>query len=392
VGKLAQDFSLNTNYAIADRQDATCEIELSDRIPDLEWDNFLAHTRGGSHFQTSRWAEVKLEPGWHVLRVKVRGGAEVLGGAQILIRRVPLLGSIGFISRGPVVSSAHREILTPLIGALRKVAQQHQIQYLLLQPPCGDGWMVDHVKEKGFLRSIVSVAPDAIVLIDLSLAEDVLLNRITPRVRRYIRSAISKGISVREAKEEDFPIFLHLLHVTAAAKEWSIFSDSYYCKTWKALYPTKNLRLTIARREQEDIAALLVYAHGEMVYGKTLVRTGQHKNSGVHELLLWESIKWARSSGYCIYDLSRIDPALGEKYFTGSLTLKQVMGDPSFSKLKFGGEVVLCPKAYTYLYNPWLRWVYRLTFQATQKVPFVQQFAERTRGLRRRIKSKRDLD
>jgi lipid II:glycine glycyltransferase (peptidoglycan interpeptide bridge formation enzyme) len=392
VGNLARDIPLNIDLAVRDKRNVTFAVELSDQLPDQEWDNFLAHTHGGSHFQTSRWAEVKLEPGWQVLRAKVHSCDEVLGGAQILLRRIPFLGRIGFISRGPVISHAHREVLTPLLDALCKAARQYRIQYLLLQPPCGEDWLEDRLNEKGFLRSIVSVAPEANVLIDLTPGEKVLLKRMTPRVQRYIRSAMRKGINIREGKEVDIPVFLHLLRTTAHAKGWLIFSDGYYHNLWKTLHPTKNVRLTIARWGDKDIAALLVYAHGERVYGKTLVRTGQHDNSGAHELLIWESIRWAKSSGHRIYDLSRIKPGLGEKYLLGLITINQVMGDPAFSKLKFGGEVVLCPQAYAYLYNPMIRSAYRLISPVIQNVPLVQQLARSLRGLRRRMKSNLNPD
>jgi hypothetical protein len=161
---------------------------------------------------------------------------------------------------------------------------------------------------------------------------------------------------------------------------------------WKTLHPTGNVRITLASLENETIAALLIYVHGVNVYGKTLVRTGNHDNSGVHELLLWESITWAKSYGYRFYDLSKIDLKTAELYQERTQPLKEISGTADFSKLKYGGSIVQTPKAYAYLYHPILRVIYRLLFQMIQRLSASRGIVGNIRGVQNISGSKSKLD
>jgi lipid II:glycine glycyltransferase (peptidoglycan interpeptide bridge formation enzyme) len=230
------------------------------------------------------------------------------------------------------------------------------------------------------------------VIIDLRVSEEALHKGMTRRVRRYIRSAERKGITIHEGTESDLPTFLNLLRTTASDRGWSIFNDKYYQNMWKTLHPTGNVRLTLASRENEYIAALLIYIHGMNVYGKTLVRTGKHDNSGGHELLLWESIKWAKSYGYRFYDLSKIDLKTAKLYQERTQPLKEISGTADFSKLKYGGSIVQTPKAYAYLYHPMLRAIYRLLFQIIQRLSASQGIVGNIRGVQNISGSKSKLD
>ena len=62
---------------------------------DPAWDAFLAATPGGDHLQTSLWAQVKAPFGWRAARVVVTRDDRIVGGVQLLIRPLPLLGRLG---------------------------------------------------------------------------------------------------------------------------------------------------------------------------------------------------------------------------------------------------------------------------------------------------------
>ena len=130
--------------------------------------------------------------------------------------------------------------------------------------------------------------------------------------------------------------------------------------------PEKNARITIAEYRGEAVAALLSYGLGEAVYGKTLVRK-PHRNPGVHELLVWDSLRWAKSAGYRYYDFGRIDPKAGGEFIGGERSLGSFRKRMAFFKLRLGGEVVFCPAAYCYIYRRSLRKMFETFYPRIEK-------------------------
>src|ERR1700687_376313 len=86
-----------------------------------EWDAFLARTAGGSYPQPGSWAMAKLTAGFCNRRVTEKNGGGILGGAQMLYRRLPLGGSIAYVPLGPVLSSDASEIINLGIANLHPI-------------------------------------------------------------------------------------------------------------------------------------------------------------------------------------------------------------------------------------------------------------------------------
>ena len=72
--------------------------------------------------------------GWGVCRVVARRNREIVGGAQILIRRLPLVGAIGYVPRGPVLAEDDPVLMGILLDTLRTLAREQRIHYVLVQP------------------------------------------------------------------------------------------------------------------------------------------------------------------------------------------------------------------------------------------------------------------
>src|SRR5882757_5774038 len=70
------------------------------------WDRLVAETKESDVTQLSGWAAVRRTVGYEPLYVFAWQSDVLVGGAQVLVRRVPLLGRIGYVSYGPVVAAA----------------------------------------------------------------------------------------------------------------------------------------------------------------------------------------------------------------------------------------------------------------------------------------------
>ena len=74
-----------------------------------EWDALVERTPGTDVTQLSAWARVRLSAGFSSLHVLANRDETLVGGAQLLYRRVPVLGRVGYVSYGPVLDGSARD-------------------------------------------------------------------------------------------------------------------------------------------------------------------------------------------------------------------------------------------------------------------------------------------
>lgn len=372
-------FSKEAKNILAVGQEAGFQAHISEELPDLAWEEFLKSTPTSRHFQSSIWAQTKTEIGWRSARILITHEDQIVAGAQVLIRSIPLVGKIAYISRGPVIALQNELLLDYAVFWIHQAAQLLHLDFLLVQPPYGSDMVADHLLYQGFKPSLIEVAPTATVLVDLHLEIDDLLSNMTKRTRQYIRGAEQKGVVIREGTEEDIPVFFHLLELTAKRKSWSIYRQEYYLKMWRHMNPHKTVRLTLAEYQGKVVSALLAYGTGEAVYGKTLVREVDN-NLGTSEYLVWESLRWSKAAGFRYYDFGRIWPKYGAEYIQGTKTLGSFKKKAGFFKLRLGGEVAFCPGAYYYIYKTPLRRTFQTVYPRVKDSKAAKKVIKSIRG------------
>src|ERR1700693_739094 len=107
------------------------------RVTDRDaWNAFVEHAPYRSFPQLWEWGELREPSGWRPVRVAVGERPDLpLAGAQVLIRKVPLLGSrLGYAPRGPVGQLNDPTIRSALIVALRDLARTDAIATLKIDP------------------------------------------------------------------------------------------------------------------------------------------------------------------------------------------------------------------------------------------------------------------
>lgn len=323
---------------------------MSERGLDHEWDSFVDSV-GADHVQTSRWAEVKAVAGWDSTRIAVRRNGELVGGWQLLFRRLAHLGAIAYSPRGPVTTSGGPEILEVVLRATEEVVRRRRVLLLKVQPPVDGHDLVPTLERHGFVSSDLATAPSATVRIDLSRSPDQLLATMRRSHRSNIRGARRKGVTVRSGTVADIPRFAALVQATARRQGFSPYPASYYQAIWEAFVPEGHATLLVAENDGVALSAVLLIAWGGCVTykagGWSGERTGVHPN----ELLHWTGIEWARQTGQRWYDLGGIDEEAGRALAAGreSPTARQGV---TYFKLGFGGDVVVAPGAFDHSRRP----------------------------------------
>jgi peptidoglycan pentaglycine glycine transferase (the first glycine) len=353
------------------------QTQVSDKAEDPEWDAFLVKTPGGHYTQTSLWAQAKSILGWCAVRVVVSQRNQIVAGAQLLTRSLPVAGIIGFVPGGPLVVNDDPGLTQLVMAQLHQVTKDHRVQYLLVQPRFTNEVLAQGLLGRGYRPSSHHPLAISTALLDLTQDLNHILSAMRKSTRHNIRLSQRKGVIVREGSESDLPIFYRLEMATCKRKNISTFSEEYYTRLWKILHPYGYLRMFIAEYAGEAVSASLVIPFGNTVTDTIGAWSGRHGKAHPNELLEWAAITWAKSQGYSYFDFDGITPEVAR----GELAPDAHREGDTFFKLGFGGEVVLCPVAYEYLPNPFLRWVYMAIEQKIANGPEKLKVVNFIRGI-----------
>jgi peptidoglycan pentaglycine glycine transferase (the first glycine) len=325
--------------------DLAVEVDRAPTHP--EWDAWVARTPGGHHLQTAGWAHVKAGAGWSAIRVLLRSAGEPVAGCQLLVKKLPVVGSVAYVPRGPLLSTNEPALLDALLGALRRVARTERIVLLKVQPPVDRDDMPAQLAQRGLKASDLHTAPAASVSVDLAAHadEDSLFKALRSTTRRRVRQAQKKGIVVRRGGAEDLPLLQSLLEATAARQGFDPYPGHYYRRLWESFAPAGQAWLQLAEHEGTALSASLLIAYGDTVLYK-IGAWGGEKGSppGANELMHWTGMTRARAEGFAYYDFEGI-PIDVARAVQGGAEASSDMG-VAFFKLGFGGDVVIYPGTY----------------------------------------------
>ncbi|MEL7158077.1 MAG: peptidoglycan bridge formation glycyltransferase FemA/FemB family protein [Actinomycetota bacterium] len=337
----------------------TLDMYVSDAPTDAAWDKFLAGTPGGHHAQSSSWARLKATVGWDVLRVTARRGDVVVGGAQLLVRSAPVVGSFAYMPKGPLLAADEHHTLAELLPAIHEAARSRRIRFLAIQPPDNGAWVETKLSADGFRPSPLGGFPTATVTIDLSKSLDDILAAMKSKTRYNVRLSQRKGIQVRVGSADDLPSFYSVLRSTGERQDFSVNDESYYAETARIFGIDDGYKLFLAEYEGEVASAMFAIAFGDTVLFKRGGWTGRHGALRPNEAMHWAAIRWAKDAGYRYYNFEGIDPTAAERQLAGEQLDSSLLQSVTRFKLGFGGEVRLLPGVHDDVYNPVARWGYR---------------------------------
>ena len=352
---------------------------ISDTSIDAEWDSFLTDTPNAHHAQTSRWGRLKASANGDAVRVIVERNGSIVGGAQMLLRRLPVVGVVGYVPKGPVVAEHDSELADAILEALCRTARQHDVRYLLVQPPEYADQITEQMQAHEFAPTPLAVQPTATVKIDLAVDTSQLFAGMKKHARREIRRGLVEGFVVREGSEDDLPTFYRLLSATAVRQGFTPFSFAYFRSLWQLLEPLGWAKLFIVQRGDEPVSAQIVIPFSDTVIKKSIGWSGKYSHFGPNKVMDWVTMQWAKQAGYRYYDLEGIDPALARMVLDGTGIVTPEYGR-SYHKLNYGGDIVLLPGGYDYLPNPVLRWADHLVVRHFASSRFLDRVTTRLRN------------
>jgi len=316
-----------------------------------EWDRFVDRADGGHHVQTAAWGRVKSSQGWRAQRIILRRNGAILGGCQLLLRRLPVGGAIAFAPRGPVMADRDTGPLTAVLDALDATAREARVVYAKVQPPTDRADLEAVLDRRGFVPSDLGAAPNATVLVDLAPEPEAMLARMRSPVRRAIRNGTRRGVTVRACGEEGLSQFGELLRLTSARQGFRPYPLDYYREILRAFAEGERARLFLVEHEGRLLSASLIVAYADTAVYKMGAWSGESAPARPNEMLHWTAMKWARERGYRFYDFDGIDETVARAIVDGRPLPEGARSGVTHFKLGFGGDARVFPRAYDRSYR-----------------------------------------
>lgn len=344
-----------------------------------QWDTFVtAHPR--AHLlQLSAWAGQKRPYGWDSARVALADGDQIVAGAQILFRRLPLgLGTMAYLPMGPLLANnAQREALWLAIDDL---CRQRRAAFLKWEPGIAEeGDPPPDFARYGFRQSVQTIQPPRTILIDITGDDENILARMNQGTRRKIRQSQKHDIRYYEASRADVSKFTHMMETTGSRNAFGVHEPDYYTLAYDLFVP-HHAALILAEHTDADessertdhLAGVFVFAVGKRAWYFYGASSGVKRNMMASYGVQWEAIRWAKRRGCTLYDMWGI-PDEDESLLEAEFEHRDdgLWGVYGF-KRGWGGKVVRSAGAWDKVYNPLVYAAFQVALRLRNRAPQVE--------------------
>jgi peptidoglycan pentaglycine glycine transferase (the first glycine) len=259
----------------------------------------------GHVLQSTAWANLKSQFGWSADRICVMRNNEMVAGASILFRSLPLrLGTLAYIPKGPIVDLDDDDLCAELLSGLDRLMKQHRSILLKIEPDrVDDELLTTRLADLGFQVSPQTIQPPRTLTIDLKRSEAELLAAMHPKTRYNIRLSAKKDVLVREAAESDLAAFNDLMQATGSRDAFATHSPEYYSAAYRLFVPDDLAKLFVATYQGKIIAGIFVFALRDRAWYFYGASGNVERERMPNHALQWAAIRWAKSRGCTEYDL-----------------------------------------------------------------------------------------
>jgi hypothetical protein len=323
------------------------------------WDKLVEQTPGTDVTQLSAWATLRREVGFAPLHLLAEQDQRLVGGAQILLRRLPVFGCIGYIAYGPLVAldapdpGAARSALVAAVAAVGR----RQLRALFVQPPEGAEETSAELMQSGFRPSTADIAPIGSLRIDLSDDLDTIRSRFGKRLKSWPNRWKDKGVVVRQGDERDLPLLCELMLLSAAAQGHPATPAHYVETLYRELAPTGHAALFVGEVNGVPLAADLVTRCGQLVRGRLsgFDRWGDGAKVSLPAAVRWHILQWAKAEGCRWLDFGGVSATTLDVLLRGGERPGEGWPAGDQPKLTFGGTAFRYPPAVELITSPVVR-------------------------------------
>ncbi len=277
-----------------------------------EWDALVARVPGTDVTQSSAWARVRAVERMRPVYVLARRDGRLVGGAQVLLRPLPVLGRVGYVPYGPVVDDPAGARPQTARALARALVGLSGVRLLCVQPPEDGADLRAELVTLGFRPSALRIAPVGSARLDLRRDLEDLRRGLSGRLGRWTRRWADAGVVVRPGGAGDVPLLAALMTAAAQAQGYARPPRTEYLQhLYRELAAAGQVALFVGEVDGVPVGAELVTVCGSTVRSRLcgFDRDGPGGRLSVPAAIRWEVLRWARTAGYTCFDLGGLGEA-----------------------------------------------------------------------------------
>jgi len=267
-----------------------------------EWDRIIRAFAEYSITHSYDWGELKGAFGWRPFRVALFDGDDAVAAAQVLARRIPVLGGcLLYAPRGFLCDHTNAGTVNTLVNVVGEFGRYAGAVVLKVEPMVRAGGDVSALTGLGFKPTRKGVQPKTTLALDLTQTEDELLAGMHRRTRYNARLAVRKGVEITDGNDAGhLDAFYKMLEETSERKHFLVHNRDYYDRILALFGPTG--RIFLARHEDTVISGAFVLRFGKYAYYSYGASRREHSETKSTQAVQWAAIRWAKESGCEVYD------------------------------------------------------------------------------------------
>lgn len=251
--------------------------------------------------------------------VAVYDGTELVGLADVRVKRIPFLGTgIAYINGGPLVRRADGDAndqarLKILLIELANVYVYQKKNVLRVQPTIGsETWnnrQIGTFMESGFVVS-EKVRPYRTFVTDIAGPLEEIRKKLNQKWRNCLNNSEKRGLTIKTGTNgELFSVFCDLYKTLIDRKEFDVdLTPEFYRQVQENLAECERFLISIVYDDDQPVAGHVSSLLGDTsVYLLGATNTAGLANKAAY-LVQWAVIQMAKERGCCFYDLGGIDP------------------------------------------------------------------------------------
>jgi lipid II:glycine glycyltransferase (peptidoglycan interpeptide bridge formation enzyme) len=277
------------------------------------WNAFVEAAPYHAFPQLWEWGEVRAMGGWRPVRLAIGPSREEpVAGAQLLLRRVPLVGwHLAYVPRGPIGRLDDPGVRDALLAALRALGKAERVATVRADPEAISSTPYGAALLEAPWRAAPKIQPPTTRIIDLTVGEDALKANLKRKHRQYVNKAERAGVTIERFDGSAPPEvigpaladFNRIYRFTADRAGFVAREPFYYERVWSLFAPTGRVRLSFAVAEGERLATIFHFTCGERAVEAYGGMTDAGAEARANYLLKWSAIAEFAREGFAVYDL-----------------------------------------------------------------------------------------
>ena len=271
------------------------------------WDAAILALPRAHILQSWLWGELKGSRGWAPSHFLWRVDDRVVAAAQVLVLQRGRL-RLGYVPKGPLLDWTDGALAEAVLTQLVAHAQQHGLLLLKIDPDVPADTEVGSatsalLTKLGWRASFEQVQFRNTMLLDLQPEFDQLMAQMKSKWRYNIHLAVRKGVVIREATPDDFPLLWAMYAETATRDSFVIREEAYYQDVWQRFMRAGLTWALIAEVDSMPVAMAIAFHLGSCAWYMYGASRDTGRSYMPNHLLQWHIIQRAKEAGCTVYDL-----------------------------------------------------------------------------------------